>query len=163
MSNSNDVSCRSNADEFDVEIDLLQRYEQMVQTQIDTLNGIDDKAASVARLVTILVGLLLSAASILVGRTQPPVAYNRRLLFLFLGVAVLALVVSLTFAIITYLSSRFEYGPKTDIGDYLVDHKVEKQQYIDVLLTGYGETIRNNRNILQEEYLTLDRKGRRNE
>lgn len=34
--------------DFDPEEDLLRRYEKMVQTQISTLNEIDDKAAYVA-------------------------------------------------------------------------------------------------------------------
>lgn len=67
MAGSNDGASNSKATNFDVEFDLLKRYEQMINTQINTLNGIDDKAASIARLVTILVGLLLSGASLIVG------------------------------------------------------------------------------------------------
>lgn len=57
---------------FDPEIDLLRRYESMIRIQVETIDGIDEKAAVTAPLTTILVGLVMTAASVLLS-TSPAV------------------------------------------------------------------------------------------
>lgn len=134
--------------EFDPEQDLLRRYEKMVQTQISTLNGIDDKAAYVARLVGILAGLVLSATSIAVSSQEVTVSIQTSVVFVLLASSVAALFVSLVYAIITYLSSTFEYGPSAEMGEYMSNYRVDEQQYKDVLLRGYSDAIRQNRQVV---------------
>lgn len=133
---------------FDPELDLLRRYEAMVQTQVETLNGIDDKASSVARLVGVLSGLLLSAVSISVGVEGVSLTSETGTAFVALGVAILAFFVSLLFAIITYLSSKFTYGPTADLGDYMAGYRVDSGTYREMLLRGYSEAIRDNRRVV---------------
>lgn len=135
-------------DEFDPELDLLQRYEQMVQTQVETLNGIDDKAAYVARLVSVLTGLVLSAVSIIVSTGNIELTIETSAVFLLLGAAVSAFFVSLVYAIITYLSSKFKYGPTSGLGEFMADYRVEDQNYKDMMLRGYSEAIRANRRVV---------------
>lgn len=134
--------------DFDPEQDLLRRYEKMVQTQISTLNGIDDKAAYAARLVGILAGLVLSATSIAVSAREVAVSVQTSVVFVLLASSVAALFVSLVYAIITYLSSKFEYGPSAEMGEYMSNYKVDEQQYKDVLLRGYSDAIRQNRRVV---------------
>lgn len=134
-------------DSFDPEVDLLQRYEQMIQTQVDTLNGIDDKAAQVARLIGVLIGLLLSAVSIILG-TDITVNGNRIILFIMFTLAAGAYVVSMLYAIITYLSSKFEYGPSSGLGSFMAQYGVDEQDYRDALLAGYSSAIKNNRRVV---------------
>lgn len=134
--------------DFDPEEDLLRRYEQMVQTQISTLNGVDDKAAYVARLVGILAGLVLSAVSFAVGTEEVSVSAETGLFFVLLALSVAALFTSLVYAVITYLSSSFQYGPSPGLGDYMAKFKVTEQDYKDSLLRGYADAIRNNERVV---------------
>lgn len=134
--------------EFDPELDLLQRYEQMIQTQVDTLNGIDDKAAFVGRFVGLLASLVLSATSVVVGTQEVQLSLETGGVFSMLGLAVLAFFVSLVYAIITYLSSRFEYGPAAGLGSFMADYHIEEQDYRDMMLRGYSEAIQANRRVI---------------
>lgn len=65
-----------------------------------------------------------------------------------LGLSVAGLFVSLIYAIITYLNSKFEYGPSAEMGEYMSNYKVNEQQYKDVLLRGYSDAIRQNRRVV---------------
>ena len=133
---------------FDAEEDLLRRYEQMIQTQISTLNDIDDKAAYVARLVAILTGLTLSAASFAASRAELSLNVETGAVLLLTGSSVSAFFISVVFAIITYLKSEFEYGPTIGMGRYMARYKVDDQQYKDVLLRSYATAIENNRTVV---------------
>lgn len=136
------------SDEFDTEIDLLQRYEQMVQTQIETINGIDDKAAYVARLVGILAGLALTSISIVASTDDFEIGPGNGGAFALAALAVAALFISLVYAIVTYLSSEFQCGPSIGIGEYMATSKVSDEEYTEVLLHGYGRAIRANRRVV---------------
>lgn len=137
-----------NPDDFDSEIDLLHRYEQMIQTQVETLNGIDDKAAYVARLVGILAGLVLTTVSLIATTEGFSIGVSNGGALVLAALAIIALFVSLVYAIITYLSSKFEYGPSAGIGDYMSQAQVPEQEYKDVLLRGYSQAIRANRRVV---------------
>lgn len=134
-------------EDFDPEIDLLQRYEQMVQTQVETINSIDDKAARVARLLGLLVGVVLSAASLLV-TSDVGITTNRILFLSHLVVSGVALVVALAQAIITYLSSTFEYGPPSELGSFMSKYNVTAQDYKSQLLGGYSSAVERNREVV---------------
>lgn len=134
----------SASERFDAETDLLQRYEAMVRTQIETINGIDDKAAYVARLVAILAGLVLTSMSVVASTADVGVMPGDGGEVVLSVLAVTALFVSLVYAIITYLSSEFQYGPSARIGEYMATNKVSDQEYKDVLLHGYSQANRAN-------------------
>ncbi|SFR93196.1 hypothetical protein SAMN05216559_1239 [Halomicrobium zhouii] len=135
-------------DEFDSEIDLLHRYEQMIQTQVETLNGIDDKAAYVARLVGILAGLILTGVSLIASNEGFAIGASNGGALALAALAITSLFVSLVYAIVTYLSSKFEYGPSAGIGDFMSQAQVPEQEYKDVLLRGYSQAIRANRRVV---------------
>lgn len=137
-------------DGFDPEIDLLHRYEQMVQTQVTTLEGIDDKAASVFKLVAALSGLVLSGITWAVSTDQVALSGATLPLFIFLGGSVVAFFSSLIYAIITYLSSKFSYGPTAGLGNFMADYEVEDQSYRNILLRGYSDAIQNNRRVVNK-------------
>lgn len=135
-------------EQFDAEEDLLRRYEQMVQTQISTLNGIDDKAAHVARLVAILSGLILSAASLIASTRDISITIQTGSAVALVGLSVTAFVVCIIYAVLTYLSSKFEYGPSAEIGKFMSSKKVDNQQYKDVMLRGYANAIQQNKRVV---------------
>jgi len=136
-------------DQFDPELDLLNRYEQMIATQIEIINGIDDKAAFTGRLIGLLGGLILTAISVVAGTDTIESSGPTAALLALLAIGVLALFVSLVLAIITYLSSKFAYGPTAGLGKFMAEHQVDPQQYRDALLDGYSEAIVDNRRVVQ--------------
>lgn len=141
------VSTESKPPDFDAEIDLIERYDDMIDTQIGVLKSVDEKAAQVARLIALLLGLLLSAVSLL-ARVGQPVATEAPTLLLLLTVAVGAYVIALLFAIVTYLASQFDYGPSSRLGVFMSQYAVPKQEYVDTVLAGYGETVRHNKTVV---------------
>lgn len=134
---------------MDPEEDLLDRYDRMVQTQLEILNGIDEKAATTMRLVSILLGLLLAGAAVVVdlnsavSRTRNPVAG------LWIGIGMLWFLVSLTIALLTYVSSRVLHGPREELGEILTEYTVTETDYSTHLLLGYTRAIRYNRAIIR--------------
>lgn len=134
-------------DDIDIELDLLGRYQWMVDTQIDTLRGIDEKAATILRIEAILLGILITAFSIVVESGSPDLESGMGFLWLFVGFV--AFVLSMDFAIVTYLSSRFLYGPTRDLGSELASHAIPEDDYRDFLLAGYSEALRKNRRALR--------------
>ena len=126
----------------DVELDLLERYQWMVDTQIDTLDGIDDKAATVLRIEAILLGVLITGFSIVVAPRAPNLESGFGFSWLIIGFA--SLVLSMGYAILSYLSSRFLYGPTRDLGFELAKHSIPENDYRNFLLAGYSEALRRN-------------------
>ena len=134
---------------FDPEIDLLRRYESMIRIQVETIDGIDEKAAVTGRLTTMLVGLVMTAASILL-TTAPAVLTRETVIPLVMfGISLVFLLAALLFAIITYLSSSFRYGPSATIGRYMAAHQVTTQDYTSTLLDGYSSALDQNRAVVR--------------
>lgn len=128
-------------DSEDPERDMLRRYEQMVQTQVDTLNGIDDKAAYTARLIALLIGIFFTGTSILITADQLALSTETGSALLTAALALIALVVSMTYAIFTYLSSRFEYGPSPAAGLTLAEKDIPADRYKTMMLRTYSEIL----------------------
>jgi hypothetical protein len=134
-------------EQFDPEVDLLQRYEQMIQTQIETLNEIDNRALKLSRLIGALVAIGVSAASLIASRGVS-IQTNSLLLLLYSAVGLVSMLVSLVFAAITYLSSAFEYGPSHELGTAMSKNNILKQDYKNKLLSGYSRAIKNNKQVV---------------
>lgn len=128
----------------DPEIGLLARYEQMIQKQLDTINDIDDKAAFVARLEGLLIGISISAASVVLGPDQIRFSFETLFVLLTFGAAMGSFFISIIFALITYQKSKLLYGPTYKLGEYMSKYRVDGQEYRDNLLAGYSHAIRKN-------------------
>lgn len=135
-------------DDIDQEIDLLQRYESILQTQVETINGIDDKAIQTARLIGVLGGLVMTGTSLAVSTGVLEVSTETAIGIIALGAGSVALFVSLVFAIITYLSTRFEYGPTSQLGYEMAQYQIKEQDYRDMMLRGYSTAIQKNRKVV---------------
>lgn len=143
MSSNNDV------DDFEQELDLLERYEQMIEIQIETINSIDDKAAYTGRLIAVLGGLILTAVSIAVSTDVIGFSETTLGVFVMLGIGTIALFISLVFAIFTYLSSRFVYGPSPQFGTSLAKEQYDPQEYRNALLRGYSYGVAANKRVVR--------------
>lgn len=135
-------------DDFDPEIDLLNRYESMVETQIETLNGIDEKAARIMRIIPLLLGGFLTAFSILITVDGIRVSDSGPVPLIVLAVGLGTLLLSLGYSVVTYLGSVFEFGPTVELGRFMSKYQVGEQEYRDRLLNGYSNSIQNNRQVV---------------
>lgn len=135
--------------DFSPELDLLERYEEMIDTQVATINGIDDKAAFTARLTAILGGLLIAAASIAATTDRAIVSVETIVPTIAVAVGSVLLLASLVFAILTYLSSRFEYGPSAELGHFIATSTVDSEEYLAGMVSGYSEAIMVNRRVVR--------------
>lgn len=95
------MSSGGERNELDPEVDLIDRYDTMIEIQIETINEIDDKAAFTGRLIAILGGLIVTGASVSAGTDVLELSRTTVGTFVMLFVGTTALFVSLLFAIIT--------------------------------------------------------------
>lgn len=52
------------------------------------------------------------------------------------------------FAIVTYLSSSFQYGPPPSLGQAVAGATVPSQEYLDLILEGYSSAVAQNRAVV---------------
>lgn len=141
------VSTESKPPDFDAEIDLIERYDDMIERQVETLSAVDDKAAQATRLIALLLGLLLSVVSF-VTRTGQTTPVDTVPVFVFLTATVGAYVAALLLAILTYLSSSFEYGPSSHLGAFMAQYSIPDDEYVSAMLAGYSETVQRNKAVV---------------
>ena len=98
------------------ECDLLDRYERMVQVQIDMLNGIDEKASTTMRMVALLSGALLAVLPFVSEQHSIEISLNTVTGVILVSVGIGFLLLSIGSCVYTYLSSRMLYGPTGNLG-----------------------------------------------
>lgn len=131
------------------ETDLLDRYQQMVQTQVNTVNEIDEKAATTMRLVALLLGVLLSLFIFLAEDYTVELTDQSIVPILWIVVGISSLLTSLALCLYTYLSSRMLFGPKAVFGTVLAENRVMWTDYESKMLKGYAAAISTNREVIR--------------
>lgn len=134
--------------DIDPPADLLDRYDDMVATQVETINEIDEKAATTMRVIAILLGVILSGLTILVNARIITEILRSPVALIWLITGLFFLLFSLAWAIYTYLSSRFLYGPGISWGHVLANDRVPPENYADTLLIGYSQALSTNREVV---------------
>lgn len=124
----------------------------MLDIQVSTLDGIDDKAARLISFVGVLLGVIATAARIV------PRMANGGSNFIDGGsiagaiallIGVFGLLLSLVYATIAYLSTEFDYGLDANIADALArEDEVREQTYRTVVLRAYADSIRENKPVI---------------
>lgn len=135
--------------DIDPPADLLDRYDNMVATQVETINEIDQKAATTMRIIAILLGVVLSGLTILVNAQIVTEILRSPVATVWFIAGLLLLLLSLAWAIYTYLSSRFLYGPGITWGVALAENRVPPENYADNLLIGYSQALDTNRKVVR--------------
>lgn len=136
--------------ESDPYLDAADRLERAIETQISIINGIDDKAEHITRLIGILIGLVFSVLSLVanldtveIGTTTLPVEFAFTL-------GILSLLVAMGAAIVTYLSSNFRIGLDYSVGYYLSEsEEADFRTHIQRVLGSYGEIIEENKRVME--------------
>lgn len=134
--------------DIDPPADLLDRYDDMVATQVETINEIDEKAATTMRVIAILLGVILSGLTILVNARIITEILQSPLALAWFITGLFFLLFALGWAIYTYLSSRFLYGPGINWGPVLAEDRVPPENYADTLLIGYSQALDTNREVV---------------
>lgn len=154
MSNSEDQDNHAASDLEDdfasPKLDALDRYERMINVQIQTIDGIDDKAEYLTRYLAILIALLFTGASFVVDTDFLEGVPVDLPLIISLLIGLIALGTSLVFSILTYLSSVFQYGPKRDFAVDLANNDVENKLYAEIMLRTYRDAIYENKRVVQQ-------------
>lgn len=135
---------------MDPEEDLLDRYDRMVQTQIELLNGIDEKAATTMRLVTIITGLLLAGTAVIAELDRAALLTASTVGLAWVTVGLGFLLLSLSLALFTYVSSHVLHGPREQLGEILAGHTVSEDDYRTHLLRGYSRALKYNGRIVRQ-------------
>lgn len=152
MDSEPDESSDKEADsDIEAYTDAADRLERGIDHQVNIINGIDDKAEHVTRLLGILIGLIFSVLSFATQSKflQVREPSNAAILTFLLGV--LFLLVSMGSAIITYLSSRFRIGLHPSVGGYLSepDVEIEQEMHLKRVLGSYGSILRENKQVIE--------------
>lgn len=134
---------------------LLDRYDRMVQTQIEMLEGIDRKAGMVMRICSLILGLILAGAAVVVELDRA--ATWSILGVVWGGIGLLFMLTSLVYAVITSVSSDVLHGPHEDLGPILGEHDVGGMDYTVHLLDGYSGAIHYNRTVIRRNAVRLGR------
>ncbi|PSQ64850.1 MAG: hypothetical protein BRD24_09145 [Halobacteriales archaeon SW_9_67_24] len=127
--------------------DAVDRLERVIDTQIDTVDDFDQKAAYVTRFVGVVLGLVLTAVS-LASRfgggdpaTQLPAVAA-------VAGGVVRLVAAVAGAIVTYLSSRVVVGLHPHAARAIADGEYGGDEYNTLLLRAYADAVERNRQVL---------------
>lgn len=135
--------------DIEPETHLITRYEEMVDIQIQTIDGIDEKAAQTGQLIALLAGLILTATSIVATTDVLSVQDVNGMAIAMFGLGGLSLFLAFLAAIIAYLSSKFRYGPPSGIGPFVATAAVDKEDYLEALLVGYSKAIADNKRVIE--------------
>lgn len=131
-------------------LDAADRLERVIDSQITTLNGIDDKAEHVTRLVGILFGIVFSLLSL--GMQFDGVAFAGAgpPTILAFAVGIGSLILAMAAAIVTYLSSTFKTGLHQNVGYLLSDPEYETtmETHVRRVVGAYGYRIERNEHVV---------------
>ena len=136
--------------QIDPYLDAADRLEQTVETQVSLINGIDDKAEHVTRLLAILLGLVFTVLSLVVNLEQVEFETATIPVQISFGLGILLLLLAMAAAIVTYLSSRFRVGLHQNVGKYLSqpDTKTDFDEHIRRVLGSYAKIIEENKEVI---------------
>jgi hypothetical protein len=139
------------SDQIETLIDTADRLERSLDHQIETIDGIDNKAEHVTRLLGILIGAILSIVAVAIrvndGTIDPPALP----LFLLFVVGLVLLLVSMLFSIVTYLSSRFKIGLNYSAGKLLSqsDYDLEIEKHYRRVIGTYAYNLEQNKTVIE--------------
>lgn len=148
---SNGPRTRPGPFDVDAYLDAADRLERAMDTQIRIIEGIDDKAEHVTRLIALLIGVIFSVVSLLTRLSQAPSTPPPFMVLLAFGMGVGGLLVSMGAGVITYLGSRYRIGLHHDVGEILSDpsYATDMPEHVRNVLGSYAFVIGQNRRVVE--------------
>lgn len=145
------LGARADVAVTDPRFDTANRLQRSIDVQIRTIEGIDDKAEHVTRLLGVLLGVVLTVLSLGLRAESLQLSAADFPTWLAFGVGVGSLLLSMTAAIITYLNSRFLVGLDERAGNLLSDPAFEtnRERHLHRLVGSYSYIIEINRAVIR--------------
>lgn len=134
---------------FQPEVDALDRFERVIDTQIATLQGIDDKAAHVTQLVTVLLGVVLTGLTLAWRVERLRIETVPLLSIGAFSVGVLFLFAALVTGIVSYLSSRYRYGIHRMVPLVIRRYRTTTPEYVELIQGSYTTAIEHNKQVIK--------------
>lgn len=146
-----ELSPSSQQFDIDAYVDATDRLERAMDTQVQILEGIDNKAEHITRLIALLIGIIFSVISFVTQLSRTPFSPPPSTILIAFGIGVGSLFVSMGTAIITYLSSQYKIGLHGDVGEVLSDESfaIEMPEHIRNVLGTYSFVIGQNRKVIE--------------
>lgn len=136
--------------------DAVERFERVIDAQLTAINELDQKAEHVTRFVGILLGLVLTAVS-LTPRLGGIDVLTTLPAIIAVSAGVVGLVVAITGAIITYLSSKIIVGMHPHSARTITNTDYDYDEYNTLVLRAYADAIEQNRHVLSVNALRFRR------
>lgn len=127
--------------------DSLDRFERVLDQQLAAIEDIDQKAEHVTRFVTLVLGVVLSVASVL-SRLDPAAFDPGWASVVAFSMSILGLVGAVAGAILTYQSSRIRIGLHHEAARTVANVNLRRRQYDGMVLRAYADAIEQNRAVL---------------
>lgn len=131
---------------------LCGEAREVLDSQIDTLSDIDDKAMWTLRMIVLVFGLLLTALSLAV-RTEVNSLGRFANPFTVLGIG--ALIGGLLSSVIAYSHTRFKPGPSSRDIKNLLERELDESRYRASVLRSYQLWILHNRSSIERDSTLL--------
>lgn len=130
-------------------VDLANRYQDMLDSQLSAIENFDTKAWRVARLVGILLGVLFTSVSVFSPEVAVQLTVEYFPVIIAVSVGVSSLVVSLIFAALCILSTTAGFGLKVELADALNEGDVNQEDYPGFVTKSYSNNIENNIKVMR--------------
>lgn len=138
-------------DHVDALRDSADRLERALDIQDQIISDIDSKAEHVTRLLGIVLGLVFSVLSVIAqtGLVEARTPHWTTKSAFAAGIALLLL--SMTAAIITYLSSKYKIGLSPAVGDLFSSPQftTTEREHLQLVNGAYGHNIRVNHEVIE--------------
>lgn len=131
--------------------DAADRLERVIDVQLARLDGINERAEHVTRLVGVLLGLALSILSLGVQFQHVDVASTTPVTAFAFALGSIGLLAAMVAAVVTYLNSRVRIGLDQNVGLLLSteQYSISAEVYDRRLLGTYGHNIRQNESVIE--------------
>jgi len=138
-------------DQIETLVDTADRLERSLDHQIETIDGIDNKAEHVTRLLGILIGAILSIVAVAIRVNDGAIDSPALPLFLLFVFGLVLLLVSMLFSIVTYLSSRFKIGLNYSAGKLLSqsEYDIDQEKHYRRVVGTYAYNLEQNKTVIE--------------
>lgn len=130
-------------------MDLADRYQDMLDSQLSAIENFDTKAWRIARLVGILLGVLFTGVSVFSAEEAVQLTVEYLPVIVPIGIGVSALVVSLIFSALCILSTTAGFGLTVELADALNEGEIDDKDYYGFVTKSYSKNIKNNIKVMQ--------------
>lgn len=137
--------------ESEPHLDLADRYNQMIERQVSNLWNIDTKAWRAARLIGIIIGVFLTAISVLSGGSGANSDVSIGLVSAaVLALGILLLLFSLFLAMVSILNVEAGFGPNTKLAEALrsEENSVDEDTYPAFVSLALSKSVKMNNDVM---------------